>query len=133
MPVDDDPALLARLDPRAVLQSGGSGLLDGTDELRPEPAGPLRFYVGHPKGEPPHYDFAANLPQVVEPPPARAELGPQRENPDYEPEPKPWTERWPWLVYVVLGAACLALLAMLGVLARTAVIRHDRALPASSV
>jgi len=35
--VDDDPAFLARLDPRAVLQPSRSGLLDGTDKLRPQP------------------------------------------------------------------------------------------------
>ena len=49
---------------------------------------------------------------------ARVEIGQRTANPVYRPEPKPWTERWPWLVYVVLGAASVALLAILAVLAR---------------
>ena len=90
-------------------------------------AAPLRLYVGSAKAEAPHYDFAANLPEVLKPSPARAELGPQQLNPVYRPEPKPWTERWPWLVYVVLGSAVAVLLGILGVLARTALLRHDAA------
>jgi hypothetical protein len=35
---------------------------------------PLRLYFGNPKANPPHYDFAANLPERVAPPPARATL-----------------------------------------------------------
>ena len=48
-------------------------------------------------------------------------------NPIYQPVPKPWTERWPWLVYVVLSVASLILLGILGVLARAAIARHDAA------
>lgn len=88
---------------------------------------PLRLYVGQPKAKPPYYDFGANLPEVLEPAPVRVELGSQTANPVYQPEPKPWTERWPWLVYVVLGTAGVALFGMLGGLARSAVIRHDAA------
>jgi hypothetical protein len=90
-------------------------------------AGPLKLYVNNPKAQPPHYDFAANLPEVLKPSPTRTELGDRRPNPVYQPEPKPWTERWPWLVYVVLGTSSLVLLGILGVLARTAVVRHDAA------
>ncbi len=91
---------------------------------------PLRLYTGNPKAAPPHYDFAATLPVVLEPPPARTTLGAPMENPIFEPEPKPWTERWPWLVYVVLACASVALLAMLGGLVRAAIHRHD-AMPAA--
>jgi hypothetical protein len=88
---------------------------------------PLRLYFGNPRAEPPHYDFAANLPGRLEPPPVRAGLEGVSKNPDFQPVPKPWTERWPWLVYVVLGMASLVLLAILVVLAREAVLRHDLA------
>jgi hypothetical protein len=85
---------------------------------------PLRLYTGNPEAAPPQYDFAATLPVVLEPP-ARTTLVAPMDNPIFKPEPKPWTERWPWLVYVVLGCASVALLAMLGGLARAAIRRHD--------
>jgi hypothetical protein len=86
---------------------------------------PLRLYFGNPKAEPPRYDFAANLPAKVEPAPVRATLDPAVENPEYRPKPKPWTEKWPWLVYVVLGTASIVLLGILAALARGAIARHD--------
>lgn len=87
---------------------------------------PYRLYFGNPKAANPQYDFARNLPELLEPTPARGELVPPAlKNPDYKPLPKPWTERWPWLVYVVLALACLVLLAILTVLARTAITRSD--------
>jgi hypothetical protein len=94
---------------------------------RPASAAPLRLYVGNPKAGSPHYDFAASLPDKLAPPPLRTSLGELAKNPDYRPPPKPWTERWPWLVYVVLGTASLVLLAILAGLAREALARHDRA------
>lgn len=123
----------------------------------PEPAAPLRLYFGNPardeaprtasyggpvlkKGAPapfgqggrdygPRYDFAATLPARLDPAPARATLGGAEPNPAYRPAPKPWSERWPWLVYVFLGGASLALLGILGLLAREAVARADATLP----
>ena len=89
-------------------------------------AGPLRLYVGNPKAEPPRYDFAANLPEVLAPIPQRIErLGERMSNPVYQPEPKPFSERWPWLVYAVLATASVILLGMLAILARRAVVQHD--------
>src|SRR5262249_5862218 len=88
---------------------------------------PLRLYFGNPKAEPPRYDFAANLPAKVEPAPVRATLDPPVENPEYRPEPKPWTEKWPWLGYGVLGTASIVLLGILAALARVAIARHDAA------
>jgi hypothetical protein len=93
----------------------------------PDLSPPLRLYFGNPNAEPPGYDFAANLPAVLEPPPARGTFGSIEPNPNYQPAPKPWTERWPWLVYVVLGAASLVLLGILAALAREAISRHDAA------
>jgi hypothetical protein len=93
---------------------------------------PLRLYAGNPNARPPHYDFAASLPAKLDPAPVRGSLGEPAKNPEYRPPPKPWTERWPWLVYVVLGAASLVLLAILLGLARAALDRHDRR-PAADV
>lgn len=85
------------------------------------PGGPWRLYFGHPKAEAPNYDFARNLPQRIAPPPDRLVLGTRQENPGYEPEPLPLTERLPWLIYVLLSAA-VAILALLIVnLARTSI------------
>jgi hypothetical protein len=97
----------------------------------PDLAAPLRLYFGNPNAQAPRYDFDVNLPPRLDPPPARAELGPVSANPEYRPTPKPLTERWPWLVYVVLSAASLVLLGILGLLAREAVARHDASGPPS--
>jgi hypothetical protein len=96
-------------------------------EPKPELAHPLRLYFGNPKAGAPHYDFAATLPATLNPAPERGSLGDLTRNPDYRPPLKPWTERWPWLVYLVLGPAAVVLLAILGALGREAVRRHDAA------
>jgi len=93
----------------------------------PEMPQRLRLYFGNPHARPPNYDFARNLPPALDPPPLRVKLElPVEKNPDYRPLPKPWSERWPWLIYVVLSIASLTLLGILGVLARDALRRHDR-------
>jgi hypothetical protein len=51
--------------------------------------------------------------------PNRPILGTERPNPTYRPEPKPFSERSPWLVYIVLIGACAALAAILVNLAKT--------------
>ena len=61
---------------------------------------------------------------TLDPPLASVELGEWERNPIYVEPPKPWTVRWPWLVYVVLGAACAMLLGLLG---RETIARHDAA------
>jgi len=80
-----------------------------------------RLYFGHPKAEAPNYDFARNLPQKLDPPPERVSLGPRQANPIYQPEPLPLTERLPWLIYVLLGAAVAVLAALIFNLARVAI------------
>ncbi|HKI32165.1 MAG TPA: DUF3999 family protein [Gemmataceae bacterium] len=89
--------------------------------------GTLRLYFGNPKAPPPGYDFARTLPAALDPAPAETTLGPRQKNPDYQPPPKPWTERYPWAVYVVLGAASAVLLVLLGLLGREAIARHGAA------
>ena len=73
--------------------------------------GPLRLYYGNAdRGPPaPRYDLAARLPAEMGPVATRLALGPERDNPAYRPRPKPFSERSPWLVYVVLAAAGLVL------------------------
>jgi hypothetical protein len=88
---------------------------------------PLRLYFGNPDAAAPHYDFAATLPEVLETAPRRAHLEELTKNLEYQPPPLPWSERWPWLVYVVLSVASLVLLLLLGLLGREAIQQHDRA------
>jgi hypothetical protein len=82
--------------------------------------GPVRLYYGNPKALAPNYDLGVRVPADATA--ARLQLGgsPQRDNPIYSPEPRPFSERSPWLIYVVLSAACLALAAVLLNLARAA-------------
>lgn len=89
-------------------------------------APPLRLYFGNPDAVAPHYDFAATLPEVLEPAPRRGGLEELRKNPQYQPPLLPWSERWPWLIYLVLSMASLVLIALLFALGREAVARHDR-------
>jgi hypothetical protein len=80
--------------------------------------GPLRLYYGNPRALAPRYDLAVRIPANSGA--LRVMLGPQRSNPIYRPEPKPFSERAPWLIYAVLAAASLALAAILLNLARAA-------------
>lgn len=87
--------------------------------------GPVRLFYGNPKAEPPHYDLERTLPEQVVPPPVRLELGKRETNPAYVPPPIPFSERWPWAIYVVLGIASVALAGILLSLGRKAVTLHD--------
>jgi hypothetical protein len=87
---------------------------------------PLRLYFGNPQATPPNYDFARTLPARAPQQPVQASLsGPVERNPTYQPPPQPLSERWPWLIYLVLGAASLVLLGILARLARRVMARHD--------
>ena len=97
----------------------------------PQLEGPLRLYYGNPRATAPHYDLERNLPAELNPRPARLQLGPRESNPSYVPEPKPLTERYPWLIYAVLGAASAVLAVILVNLGRTAVAQHDAAIAKS--
>ena len=91
-----------------------------------------QLYFGNPEAEDPSYDFARNLPTTLMPEPVRAEIGKRAANPIYEPEPLPVTERWPWLIYVVLSFACVVLAAIALSLSRAAIAAHDSTNPAVS-
>lgn len=86
--------------------------------------GPLRLYYGNPDAASPRYDFARNLPEQLEPPPERQKLGVRQANPIYQPDPKPLTERLPWLVHTVLAAAVAVLALLILSLARAALKNH---------
>lgn len=75
--------------------------------------GTVRLYYGNPKAMAPHYDLAARISADASSTWGRLTLGPERENPVYRPELKPFSERSPWLVYLVLTRACAALGAIL--------------------
>lgn len=87
-------------------------------------AGPVRLYYGNSKALAPRYDLGVRLQANPSGTPVRQWLGPQRANPIYRPEPKPFSERSPWLIYVVLAAASLALAAIL-----LSLVRATRAQP----
>ena len=111
------------LNPMSCRVSGAAReiVLEHTKSLR----GPLRLYYGNLKAEPPHYDMERNLPARLEPEPVRLAPEPPQANPDYVPEPEPFTERWPWLVDLVLALAGVALAAIIVSLGRTAIARAD--------
>lgn len=90
------------------------------------PAGPVRLYHGNPRAEAPRYDFARNLPPTLEPLPHRLELGPRELNPLFQPEPLPLTERWPGLIYLLLGLAVTVLGALIVNLIRASIAIADR-------
>lgn len=79
---------------------------------------PLRLYYGNRKAPAPHYDLDSRIPVNAVVPLTRLGLGPQQQNPAYRPEPKPFSERQPWVVYVVLIAACAILVLLLLNIAR---------------
>ncbi|MGQ9589559.1 MAG: DUF3999 family protein [Planctomycetota bacterium] len=96
----------------------------------PPPDGaPVRLYFWNPDADAAVYDFGRNLPEKLEPAPARAKLGARRENPDYVPKALPLTERWSWLIYAVMGMVIAALAALLVSLSREAIRAHDRLAP----
>ena len=70
---------------------------------------PLRMFVGNSKAAAPRYDFENELPARLSVEPLTCEIGSLQPNPDYRPEPKPLTERVPWLIYAVLAVSSIAL------------------------
>lgn len=94
------------------------------------PEGPreLRIAFGNPAASMPNYDFARNLPAVLPGPIRRAQLLEVQKNPDFQLPPQPFTERFPWLIYVVLAAVCVVLTALIVNLSRAAIAIHDERL-----
>lgn len=93
---------------------------------KPASSQPLRLYFGNQKAGPTAYDFARNLPERLEPEPSRGQVGPRQDNRRFIPEPLPFSERWPALIYAVLSAVILVLGFILVSLSRAAIKTHDR-------
>ena len=88
-------------------------------ELKEPPSQPLRLFFGNSNIAAPHYDFEKELSMRLSTEPTDSSLSAVVANPDYKPEPKPFTERVPWLIYFVLAASSVALAYVLFSLART--------------
>ncbi|HSB28987.1 MAG TPA: DUF3999 family protein [Pyrinomonadaceae bacterium] len=78
-------------------------------ELKQPQRLPLRLFFGNSKVSEPHYDFEKELSGKLKSTPIQASVGEVTKNPAYVPEPLPFTERVPWLIYLVLAAASVAL------------------------
>jgi len=71
---------------------------------------PLRLLFGNVKIDAPHYDFEKELGSMLsKSTPQQVNVGDLKNNPAYVPEPLPFTERAPWLIYLVLAASSAAL------------------------
>lgn len=89
-------------------------------ELKEPPSQSLRLFFGNPNASAPHYDFEKELFSRGRAQPLTSTVGDLLENREYKPEPLPFTERAPWLIYLVLAASSIALAFILWSLARTA-------------
>ena len=77
--------------------------------LRQPQSSPLRLYFGNQKIPAPHYDFEKEVSANLKNEPMLIAVGETKRNPAYKPEPLPFTERAPWLIYLVLAASSVAL------------------------
>jgi hypothetical protein len=89
-------------------------------ELKEPVSQPLRLFFGNETVAAPHYDFEKELYARLSNEPAHSYVGYVLANREYKPEPKPFTERVPWLIYLVLAVSSIALAFVLFSLARTA-------------
>jgi hypothetical protein len=89
-------------------------------ELKQPVSQPLRLFFGNETVGAPHYDFEKEVAARLSKEPVHSRLSSMFANREYKPEPKPLTERVPWLIYVVLAASSIALAFVLLSLARTA-------------
>lgn len=89
-------------------------------ELKEPISKPLRLYFGNDMVPAPHYDFENELQSKLSSEPVHSTFGNAIANPEYQPEPRPLTERAPWLIYIVLVVSSIALALILFSLARSA-------------
>ena len=89
-------------------------------ELKSPASTPLRLYFGNANVPAPHYDFENEVALRLSREPVHSHFADVSPNREYKPEPKPLTERAPWLIYLVLAVSSIALAFVLLSLARTA-------------
>jgi len=80
---------------------------------------PLRLFFGNAKVPEPHYDFEKEVATKLKSPVRQSSVGDVIKNSAYAPEPLPFTERVPWLIYLVLAASSIVLGWILWSLARS--------------
>jgi hypothetical protein len=88
---------------------------------------PLKLYFGNLSAENPNYDFARNLTEPLPEELPRVTLAAVEKNPEYIAPPEAFTERFPWLIYVVLSGVAVVLGAVILNLSRAAIANHDSA------
>jgi len=93
---------------------------------QPQPL-PLRLFFGNARVPEPHYDFEKEVATKLKSPVRQSSAGEVIKNSAYTPEPLPFTERVPWLIYLVLAAASIVLGWILWSLARTALRKGETA------
>jgi hypothetical protein len=95
-------------------------------ELKQPQSLPLRLFFGNQKILEPHYDFEKELSAKLKTPPIQSTVGESNKNLAFTPEPLPFTERVPWLIYLVLALSGVALGWILFSLARTVNQRQEQ-------
>ena len=101
---DDKPIPVASIVLETTVRLLKFALADG--------AGPFNLFTGNPEAKVPHYDFAAVLAREAPQPEVPANLLQPSANPGYRPPPppvKPWSERYPQLLYGTLALAILVM------------------------
>jgi hypothetical protein len=88
-------------------------------------AWPVRLYFGNADASPARYDLEKTLPATLKPEPIAVTLGEREANPAYVPPTAPFNERYPWVIYLVLGIAAAVLFSILMLLARRAARREE--------
>lgn len=87
----------------------------------------VTLYSGNPSADLPRYDFDRNLSAELTTAPIRCIPEASTQNPGFTPPPKPFSERFPWLIYVVLTSVIAVLAFVISRLAGTAISLHDAA------
>ena len=95
-------------------------------ELKQPQSLPLRLFFGNQKISEPHYDFEKELSAKLKTPPIQSTVGESNKNLAFTPEPLPFTERVPWLIYLVLAGSGVALGWILFSLARSVLTREGK-------